>query len=117
MMISKSKITSKPLIGGILMMISGSLGILGTISYWIGFGEAGSGFGKGDMPPFVPSIIFGLPIPALFIALFDLVGSIFAISRRKWALSLICAIAAALSLILLGIPAIVLIALSKDEVR
>jgi hypothetical protein len=57
-------------------MISGVLGILGIISYWVGFGEAGSGFGKGDMPPFVPSIIFGLPIPSLIIALFALAGGI-----------------------------------------
>lgn len=111
------KKTSKPLIGGILMMISGALGILGTMSYWIGIGEAGSGFGKGDMPPFVPSIIFGLPIPALIIALLALAGGIFALSRRKWTWSLICAIAATLSFILLGIPAIILIALSRDEFK
>ena len=109
------KKTSKPLIGGIAMVISGALGILGTISYWIGLGEAGSGFGKGDMPPFVPSIIFGLPIPALIIALFALAGGIFALQRKKWKWSLICAVAGALSFILLGIPAIILIALSKDE--
>jgi len=99
------------------MMIAGALGILGIISYCIGFGGAGSGFGKGDMPPFVPSIIFGLPIPALIIALFALAGGIFALLRRKWTWSLICAIAATLSFILLGIPAIILIALSKDEFR
>jgi len=111
------KKTSKPLIGGIAMMLSGVLGLFGTMNYWIGIGEAGSGFGKGDIPPFVPSIIFGLPIPALIIALFALVGGIFALSRRKWTWSLICAIAATLSFILLGIPAIILIALSKDEFR
>lgn len=89
--------------------------MLGIFSYWIGFGEVGSGFAQGDMPPFVPSIIFGLPVPALIIALMALVGGVFAILRRKWALPLIGAIAATLSFILLGIPAIVLIALSKDE--
>ena len=114
---NKSKKTNKPKIGGILTMISGALGILGTMSYWIGFGRAGSGFGKGDMPPFVPSIIFGLPIPALIIALLALAGGILALSRRKWTLSLICAIAATLSFILLGIPAIILIALSRDEFK
>ena len=96
-------------------MISGALGILGTISYWIGVGEAGSGFGKGDMPPFVPSIIFSMPIPSLIIALLALVGGIFALLRKKWTWSLICAIAATLLFILVGIPAIILIALSRDE--
>ena len=42
------KKTSKPLIGGIAMMLSGVLGLFGTMNYWIGIGEAGSGFGKGD---------------------------------------------------------------------
>jgi hypothetical protein len=107
--------TTKPIIGGILTIISGALGILGTISYAIGLGDVGSGFAKGDMPPFVPSIIFGMPIPSLIIALLALVGGIFAIRRKKWQWSLTGSIAAALSLILLGIPAIVLIAISKDE--
>jgi len=109
------KKTNKPIISGILTMLSGALGILGTISYWIGLGEAGSGLGKGDVPPFVPSIIFGMPIPSLIIAILALVGGILALIRKKWSWSLAAAIAAALSFILLGIPAIVLISLSKDE--
>ena len=96
-------------------MISGALGTLGIMSYWIGIGEAGSGFGKGDIPPFVPSIIYGMPIPSLIIALIALVGGIFALIRKRWLVALASAIAAALSFILLGIPAIILIALSKDE--
>ncbi|MFC1860688.1 hypothetical protein ACFLYL_00180 [Chloroflexota bacterium] len=107
--------TRRPVVAGILTIVSGVLGLLGIASYAVGFGEAGSGFGKGDMPLFVPSIIFGMPIPALIIALIAIVGGIFAMRRKKWRWSLAASIAAALSLILFGIPAIVLIALSKDE--
>jgi len=107
--------TKKPIIGGILTVFSGLLGLLGTASYSIGLGAAGSGFGKGDMPPFVPSIIFGMSIPAVLIALLALVGGILAILRKRWRWSLAGSIAAVLSLIILGIPAVVLIALSKDE--
>jgi hypothetical protein len=107
--------TNKPKIGGILAILCGAFGLLGTFSYSIGFGAPGSGFGKGDMPPFVPSIIFGLPIPSLIIALLALVGGIFAIQRKYWRWSLAGSIAATLSFILLGIPAIALIAMSKDE--
>ena len=96
-------------------MISGALGILGTLNYWIGLGEAGSGFGKGDIPPFIPSIIYGMPLPSLIIALLALVGGVFALLRKQWTWSIFASIAAALSFILLGIPAIILIALSKDE--
>ncbi|MFC2004593.1 hypothetical protein ACFLUY_00025 [Chloroflexota bacterium] len=107
--------TKKPTIGGILSIISGVLGMLGIISYAIGLGDVGSGFAKGDMPPFVPSIIFGIPIPAAIIALLAMVGGILAVLRKRWQWALTGSIAAALSLIILGIPAIVLIALSKDE--
>jgi len=107
--------TARPIIGGVLTLISGALGLLGIASYSIGFGEAGSGSGKGDMPPFVPSIIFGLPIPAIIIALLAIAGGVLAISRKKWSWSLAGSIAAVMSLIILGIPALVLIAISKDE--
>ena len=107
--------TRKPKIGGILTIFSGALGLLGIVSYSIGLGDVGSGFGKGDMPPFVPSIIFGMPIPAIVIALLAIVGGILAVLRKRWRWSLTGSIAAVLSLIILGIPAIVLIALSKDE--
>jgi len=107
--------TAKPKIGGILTIFSGALGLSGIVSYTIGFGEPGSGFAKGDMPPFVPSIIFGMSIPAIAIALLAIIGGILAIKRKRWVWSLIGSIAAVLSLIILGIPAIILIALSKDE--
>jgi len=74
-----------------------------------------SSFGKGDMPPFVPSIIFDMPIPATVIALLAIVGGILAILRKRWRWSLAGSIAAVLSLIILGIPALILVALSKDE--
>lgn len=107
--------TKKPIIGGVLSILSGALGAVGIASYAIGLGAAGSGFGKGDMPPFVPSIIYGMSIPAIVIALLAIVGGIFAILRKRWGWALTGSIAAALSLILLGIPAVALIALSKDE--
>ncbi|MBN2187309.1 MAG: hypothetical protein JW732_07680 [Dehalococcoidia bacterium] len=107
--------TKKPIIGGILTISSGLLGLMGIASYAIGFGDPGSGVGKGDMPPFVPSIIFGMSIPAIVIAILAIVGGILAVMRKRWRWSLAGSIAAALSLIILGIPAVVLIALSKDE--
>ena len=107
--------TKKPIIGGILTIISGLLGLLGIASYSIGLGNVGSGFGEGDMPPFVPSIIFGMSIPAIVIALLAIAGGILALLRKRWRWSLAGSIAAALSLIILGVPAVVLVALSKDE--
>lgn len=105
------------MVGGALSILSGVLGTIGIINYAVGLGAAGSGFGKGDIPPFVPSIIYGMSIPAIIIAILAITGGISAILRKWWGLSLAGSIAASLSLIILGIPAIVLIALSRDEFK
>ena len=108
------KKTNKPKIGGILTIISGTLASLGAVNYAIGLSQV-SGLGKGDIPPFVPSIIFGVPILSVVIGVFALIGGILAILRKKWGWSLAGSIAGSLSVLPLGIPAIILIALSKDE--
>ena len=108
------KKTNKPKIGGILAIISGALTSLGAVNYAIGLGDI-SGLGKGDIPPFVPSIIFGVPTLSIIIGILALIGGVLAMRRKKWGWSLAGSIAGTLSVLPLGIPAIILIALSKDE--
>jgi hypothetical protein len=111
------KQTKKPVTGGILTILCGIFGLLGTYWYAIGFGEPGSGIGRGDMPPFVPSIIFGLPVPAAIIAVVAIAGGILAVTRKHWRWSLAGSIAGVLSFIILGIPAIFLVYLARDEFK
>lgn len=111
------KSTNRPLIGGILSILAGVLGGFGILNYWIGFGAEGSGFGKGDIPPFVPSIIFGLSLPALIIAIIAIAGGVFIIRRKPWRWALIGSVAAAASFLPLGVPALVLTLMSQDEFR
>ena len=106
--------TKKPIVAGILAIISGVFGLLGAINYSIGIGDV-SGLGKGDMPPFVPSIVLGMPIPSIIIAILALVGGIFALQRKRWKWALAGSIAALLSFFLGGIPVIILVALSRNE--
>ena len=108
------KKTNKPKIGGILTIISGAFASLGAVNYAVGLCNV-RGFGQGDIPPFVPSIIFGVPILSIIIGTLALIGGILALLRKKWKWSLAGSIAGALSVLILGIPAIILIALSKDE--
>jgi len=108
------KKTSKPEIGGILTIISGVLASLGAVNYAIGLGNI-PGLGRGDIPPFVPSIILGLPVLSIVIGALAIIGGVLALLRKNWGWSLAGSIAGALSVLLLGIPAIILIALSKDE--
>ena len=106
--------TRKPTIGGILTIISGALASLGAVNYAVGLGDV-SGLGKGDIPPFVPSIIFGVPVLSIIIGLLALIGGILAMRRKNWKWAIAGSIAGSLSVLPLGIPAIILIALSKDE--
>ena len=71
------KKTNKPKIGGILTIISGTLASLGAVNYAIGFGDI-SGLGRGDIPPFVPSIIFGVPTLSIIIGILALIGGVLA---------------------------------------
>ncbi|MCD6599488.1 MAG: hypothetical protein J7L19_02795, partial [Dehalococcoidia bacterium] len=77
------KKTSKPLTGGILALLSGALAIFGAMNYAVGFFDQ-PGFGKGDIPPFVPSIIFGVPLLSIVVGVFALVGGIIAMRRKRW---------------------------------
>ena len=67
------------------------------------------------IPEFVPGIVLGTAIPSLLIAVLALVGGIFAVQRKRWGWALAGSIAAIFSFILLGIPAVILIAISKNE--
>ena len=63
----------------------------------------------------MPSIILGVPILSIIIGILALIGGVLAIQRKKWKWALVGSIAGSLSVLPLGIPAIILIALSKDE--
>ena len=108
------KKTRKPLIGGILTIFSGALAIFGAMNYAVGFFDQ-PGIGEGDIPPFVPSIIFGVPLMSIVIGILALGGGILAVRRKRWKWALAGAIAGALSFISLGIAAVALVAMSRDE--
>ena len=108
------KKSSKPVKGGILTLLAAAMAIFGAMNYAVGFFDQ-PGIGKGDIPPFVPSIIFGVPLMSIVVGVLAIAGGIFAIRRKRWKWALAGAIAGALSLLPLGIAAIVLIAMSRDE--
>ena len=108
------KKTRRPINGGILTLLSGAMAIFGAMNYAVGFFDS-PGIGKGDIPPFVPSIIFGVPLMSIVIGIVAVIGGILAMRRKRWKWALTGAIAGALSLLPLGIPAVILIAISRDE--
>jgi hypothetical protein len=63
----------------------------------------------------VAAVILVIAIIAAILAILEIVGGIFALRRKTWGLALAGSIAAALPVNILGILAIIFLAMSKDE--
>lgn len=109
--------TSKPTTAGILNIITGALGVLCAISYFIGFGVVSGALDipTGYIPEFVPGMVMGTAIVTLLIAVLALVGGIFGVQRKQWGWALAGSIAAIFAFLPLGIASTVLTAQSKGE--
>jgi hypothetical protein len=111
--------TSKPIIAGILEIIAGVLGLLAALSLFIVAGMTGGllDIPIGPIPAFVSGIIMSSGIVTIVLAILSLIGGIFALQRKMWGLVLAGSIGALLTAFLLGIPAIILTAISKKEFK
>ena len=98
--------TWKPTTAGILSIVAGTIGFIGGIVV-VAVGEA-----VGALAGFFGLGAIGAPLIAIGIV--AIVGGVFALRRRLWGLALAGAICA-LCVWILGIPAIIFIALSKRE--
>ena len=122
--------TWKPTTAGILSIIAGIPAIVGgTILALIATGITGMGIipWTAFIPdiesiPELHAILGGLGIVLGSIAVFpiiigivDIVGGVFALKRKRWGLALAGAICSLFSTWFLGIPAIVLVIIGKEE--
>ena len=98
--------TWKPTTAGILSIVAGVIGlIMGIVVVAVGemAGAAAGIFGIG-----------ALGAPVIVLVIIAIVGGVFALRRRLWGLALAGAICA-LCVWILGIPAIIFIAMGKKE--
>lgn len=109
------KKTRKPTVAGILDIIIGCL-ILGIL-FIFSIGPMIIEPVQAGLFPFNLSLSFFIVVPAIIIASLAIISGIFAIQRRKWRWALAGSIAAAIGPTPLGIAAIVLVALSKNEFK
>src|SRR4030042_752398 len=99
-----------PEVGGILAIISGAIAIVGAIPIgWLVRGVVGFGTSGAIEIPIVV-----VAIPLLVIGAVAVIGGISSIRRRNWGLALAGSICAVI-FFPLGLPSIVLLALSKRE--
>jgi len=118
--------TWKPIVAGILNIVSGALRILGAIVLLIGvmfFIPVAVSVGPGpipDMPNWmIPGVlstilIIGL-IVLLIVGILPIIGGIYALQRKKWGLALAGSIVAIIGSSIMGILATIFVAMSKDE--
>ena len=109
--------TPRPVIGGILNIIIGSFGLLIAFTLFLLVFVANIDFENylGIFPDFITAMVLFVASVMLLLSLLVLVSGVFALERRYWGLSLAGSIVAMMTGNLLGIAALVLIAISKDE--
>jgi hypothetical protein len=113
-MIDTVKNTWMPVAGGILNIVTGSLILI--ILFLFVIGSLIIRFTESGIFDFNLSLVF-MVVPALIIAALAIAGGVFAIQRRKWRWALAGSIVAALVPIALGMVAIILVVLSKNEFK
>ncbi len=108
--------TWKPTVAGILDIVSGVCGLTGFLFLIIGAIVSGFIPEITGMPlEFLRWILVAIAIPLALVSILALVGGIYAVQRKMWGLALAGSIAAFFGSSLLGIAAIVLTAISKNE--
>ena len=110
--------TWKPTAAGVLNVIAGVFGFVGGLVLII-FGSASGAFldyfGFGVFQWVPVTLILATGIPLLILGILALIGGIYALRRKVWGLALAGSIATVLFSQLLGILAIIFVALSEDE--
>lgn len=106
--------TWMPTVAGILDIISGSVGIVWSCIMMVG-GMAMRCMPR--MPVMLPPLVMGMALPLLALAILAIIGGVYALQRKNWGLALAASIAAFFPSWVLGIPAIVLVSLSRDEFK
>jgi|SRR4030042_118998 hypothetical protein len=104
--------TWMPMVAGILDIIAGSWGLILAFAF-IFIGSV-TRFVP-DVPPYLFPIFTALSLPFAIVGILAIVGGIYALRRKIWGLALAGSIAAFFPSWIIGLPAIILTALSKNE--
>ena len=111
--------TPKPIIAGSLSMFSGGVSLIGFIGLLIA--SIALGWTAADVTGWLPgmsivlSVLIILCVLLLFAGVLVLQGGIYAVQRKKWGWALVGSLCALIPTFVLGLAAIMLITLSRDE--
>ena len=119
--------TWKPTIAGILNLISGAFLLFGGIIIismlgqskiampWASYAMYSMGLEGEPSISFITTFIIILAAATIFLGVVSIIGGTYSIRRRLWGVALAGAISTFFSLCVLGIPTVVLTAVSKRE--
>ena len=109
--------TSRPVTAGILNIITGVIGL--TVAFTAFFAFVAMTVTLDIyipvFPEFISGVVLAFAIISLLLSMLIMISGIFATQRKYWGLALAGSIAAVLGLFFLGIPALILVSLSRDE--
>jgi hypothetical protein len=109
----------KPEIAGIWLIAGGCLAMIGTLLaffvLWAFSKGLATGFGTPQNAPLSLILVSGLilAVPGII----AIIGGVYSLKRQRWGLSLAGAICVTVYFNLLGLPALILVILSKSEFR
>ena len=113
-----------PIAAGILEIISGVFGLLGAAAVAVAFAifstmttQQGGYRPEDFLSPVIASIFTSVALSAVIFGVLALIGGLCAVRRKSWGWSLVGSIAAALCALPLGIIALVLVVLSREQFR
>jgi hypothetical protein len=106
------KKTWKPLTAGILSLVAGDIAVILGVGFIISLRVAGF---LTTMPKWLETALSVPAVPLIALGLIAVLGGIFALLRRAWWLALAGAIAAFLVSPVLGLFAIIFVAMGKGE--
>jgi len=112
--------TWKPTTAGVLEIVAGAFQLVAGAATILVAGGVAGGMRLAELPRFsllIPlPVIAGIGLPLLVLGTIALLGGISALQRRRWGLALAGGICTLLPMqTLLGILAIVFVAMSRDE--
>ncbi len=116
------KLTWKPIMAGILDIVSGAIGMVGGLYFVVLTSLFRSMHEILRVDPIVIeqteqiiSKLFAIPFVLVFIGIISIIGGVYALQRRIWGLALAGAICSCIVFPIFGIPSIIITGLAQEE--
>jgi len=116
------KLTWKPIMAGILDIVSGAIGMVGGLYFVVLTSLFRSMHEILRADPIVIeqteqiiSKLFAIPFVLVFIGIISIIGGVYALQRRIWGLALAGAICSCIVFPIFGLPSIIITGLAQEE--